>query len=279
MSQSVKHRNAKVTKLRGKEYTPEEEAAQWAAYRKKRKPLEARLPTFEGYGCDKEGSAAGFDAFCMEQYPYELDGEVFAPIVRQVYGVCHFVFQWETRLDPYILEEKYKAGESFKLPSYWLALGLDAEGRNRLYVNVVFRAKDLYGNFMVLPEVSLTAHWEGESYHGGFRPGEDCLNIADDAQPEFVSFQHGPREMVQRAAAVLDASLAEISSRLLPSSHCQACNRPLTDPVSRELLLGPTCAERLGLPHNSTRAAKVAKQRHEFYLKLDAEVAAVAYDR
>lgn len=49
--------------------------------------------------------------------------------------------------------------------------------------------------------------------------------------------------------------------RLADLGRCHACNRPLTDPVSKVLRIGPGCARALGVEHSARVADAVLRQR------------------
>jgi hypothetical protein len=48
---------------------------------------------------------------------------------------------------------------------------------------------------------------------------------------------------------------------LRPAERCQICARPLSDPVSQALYIGPDCARRLGMEHSPAMAKAVMQAR------------------
>jgi hypothetical protein len=54
---------------------------------------------------------------------------------------------------------------------------------------------------------------------------------------------------------------ASLYAALAPTGRCHACARPLGDPVSKALGLGPDCAARIGLEHSQRMADAVLTRR------------------
>lgn len=126
--------------------------------------------------------------------------------------------------------------------------------------------------------------WDDEStfdevFHGA------ALKVLSGGQFFIGSFVHSGFEMtggIVRLRHCIDQAIADrvlaqllnidhaaddwplpLYARLKPLNRCQACNRKLDDPVSRVLQLGPTCAKRLGLPHNQAIADAVNRARED----------------
>ena len=59
-------------------------------------------------------------------------------------------------------------------------------------------------------------------------------------------------------------------------TECSICSRPLRDQVSRVLMIGPTCAERMGAPHNEAVARRVLDLREKRRADLDRLLARVS---
>lgn len=76
--------------------------------------------------------------------------------------------------------------------------------------------------------------------------------------------------IADKLAAYFDKLFADInlpddlSVILAPSDRCFNCGRPLDDPISKALWIGPTCAKTLGAPHNAEAARIVTEKRRQF---------------
>ncbi|MCG5509624.1 DUF6011 domain-containing protein [Ectothiorhodospira lacustris] len=91
--------------------------------------------------------------------------------------------------------------------------------------------------------------------------------VGYDMLATVIAFRGNPSDALM--AAVLEAVRVPVNrdwplplyARLADLGKCHACNRPLTDPVSRVLGIGPGCAHTLGLEHSIRVADAVFKQR------------------
>ena len=77
-----------------------------------------------------------------------------------------------------------------------------------------------------------------------------------------------PQDVLDRAARAMDVEVDQtwplpLYAALHPGDRCQQCARPLSDPISQILQLGPTCASKMGLPHNQQIADAIYKLRQE----------------
>ena len=75
----------------------------------------------------------------------------------------------------------------------------------------------------------------------------------------------GNREHLPRVVEILDKITDDISiiGMLASTGKCHQCNRKLTDPVSKVIQYGPTCAKNIGIPHTSETAKAVLAWRKE----------------
>lgn len=110
---------------------------------------------------------------------------------------------------------------------------------------------------------SLRVRSDGIFYRGSYD-----LAVAEMVGGLVMLRGDAPQEVAERVLAVMtsiDAGADDwpvpLYARLKPLNKCQACNRRLDDPVSRVLQIGPTCAKRLGLPHNQALADAVNRAR------------------
>jgi hypothetical protein len=112
----------------------------------------------------------------------------------------------------------------------------------------------------LLTGVELTVRAGGCTYTGRVEEGRTEMQAAA------VGLRGAPQEVLERTVAalarpnVLDWP-ASLYAALAPSGRCHACNRPLADPVSKVLGLGPDCASRIGLEHSQRMADAVLTRR------------------
>jgi hypothetical protein len=77
---------------------------------------------------------------------------------------------------------------------------------------------------------------------------------------------HAPLEVLENVAKTIraiDNSKENFNALLSRRNHCQFCNRPLKDHVSKLLMMGPDCAKRWNFQHSIKVADAVLKKRKE----------------
>lgn len=96
------------------------------------------------------------------------------------------------------------------------------------------------------------------------------VQVISDMELFRIELSQGSQEIADKLARYFDRLFAEInlpedlSAILAPSKRCFACGRPLDDPISKALWIGPTCAKNLGVPHNSEAVRIIAEKRRTF---------------
>ena len=56
----------------------------------------------------------------------------------------------------------------------------------------------------------------------------------------------------------------DLSVILAGSDKCFECGRKLDDAISKTLLVGPSCAKKIGVPHNAEMAQKISEARRDY---------------
>ena len=97
--------------------------------------------------------------------------------------------------------------------------------------------------------------------------------VRDCAEKSFATIQmaRGVRQKhADRIAELMDYINANInlpqdlSVILAGSDKCFECGRKLDDAISKTLLVGPSCAKKIGVPHNAEMAQRISEARRDY---------------
>lgn len=117
----------------------------------------------------------------------------------------------------------------------------------------------------LLDRRSFSGTIEGAYVTGALVKDHDCEAIS-----HWIELEEGSQAIADKLARYFDKVFAEmtlpadLSVILAPSDSCFVCGRALDDPISKALWIGPTCAKKLGAPHNSDAARLITEKRRKF---------------